>query len=212
MASGMDLSRRRSEQLDRRRDEFERRAAKAFERQQRQVKEWKTDRAVQQQPERSPSAPNSHAQSEALRDEPRAIPSVEVAPRQEVEAVEPRVKLVPETDKFVEVQAKPKVVMEQVAIAAEQDVPLERVYERRQEIKDDPSSGPQASGGAGNANHDQPVLQTSVLPPSSTQYRTNADLSTSHNVKPDQYNTATRNGVVAAVIIIFAILAYLFMR
>ena len=55
----------------------------------------------------------------------------------------------PNTDLYAEANVRPSVVMEKVAQAAEQDVPVEIAYERRHEVRDDPgAAGAQSGGGA----------------------------------------------------------------
>jgi hypothetical protein len=117
------------------------------------------------------------------------------------------------TDAYAEAQARPKVVMEQVAAAAENDVPVERVYERRQEVRDEPSSpaGAAAGGamagagstlGSGSGQYNAPVSDQGAQRSASTQ-------KDSHESELD-YRAAAARGIGGALaLIVLAAIAYL---
>lgn len=121
---------------------------------------------------------------------------------------------VPDTDKFAEKHVQPRVVLEKVAEAAEHNAPLERAYERRQEVKDDVTS-PVSYTGASAVGEILSQTRSTVAPQAMPTSATQASLSNQPKAskQPELYRTAMLGGMAAALaILVFAILAYLFTR
>ena len=118
-----------------------------------------------------------------------------------------------------EVEPKPQHIMEQVAQAAEQDVPVERVFERSHEVKDDTSpvvtSGVSAASvGAIMANRS---AQTQVSTPTTTKHKPTTNLVDNlpfiTEQTPEMYKQAMSAGFAAGlVIIVLGLLAYLMIK
>jgi hypothetical protein len=128
---------------------------------------------------------------------------------------------VPNTNQYAEAHVRPGFVMEQVAEAAEHDVPVEMAYERRQEIKDE-SGQAGHSGGAGAASTPQqqpnPFFAPSGQPPQASARQlaeTQAYLSTnsSGSTNGDMYKHAMQRGFWSAIVIlVLGAVAYLLLR
>jgi hypothetical protein len=118
-----------------------------------------------------------------------------------------------------ETEPKPQHIMEQVAKAAEADVPVERVFERSHEVKDDSSS---VTGfGAGAASVGSIMSQRSTQTPTSvpTASKRQSTSSLVDNLPfvteqtPELYKQAMNTGFVAGiVIIVFGLFAYLMIK
>lgn len=111
-----------------------------------------------------------------------------------------------------EAKIRSKIVMEQIATAAENSEPVERVYERRQEVKDEPGTpAGAASGGAASIgslitkhHSTQQYAGKDTRDSSSRQ----SDASSSHGAGID-YRAAAIRGVGAGLaVIVLALLAY----
>jgi hypothetical protein len=146
---------------------------------------------------------------------PMATPDgVEVAMPTGKEAV------IPNTDLYAEARVKPSVVMEQVAQAAEQDVPVEIAYERRQEVRDEPGSsgssgGAMGGGGAGfapvSAPHSQP-REASARQLAETQAYLSTSGQGSYN-NHNQYRSASLMGFWTAItLLVVGAAAYLLLQ
>lgn len=200
---------RHNMKAERRTDEFERRAVRALERQSipQDITMVRRESLVKkQEPQgrvasRLPGLPPTVADAGPY----------ELRKDSSITEAQPMPITASETDKLVEARVNPKAVMEQVSIAAEQDVPVERVYERRQEIKDDPSAvASSGSGGASRVN-----VATSASQSLRSQQSTQSIFDTSHNITPvnSQYRGAAKNGVAAALVIIIVLfMAYLLLH
>ena len=109
--------------------------------------------------------------------------------------------------------AQPRLVFESVASAAEHDVPMERVFERSHEIKDEtPVVTTAASVGAIMA-FQKDTQKIATLKPAQQigKSRLSSKLDTVTMV--DQYNQAIRTGFLTAVVlIIFSSIAYLMIK
>lgn len=164
------------------------------------------------------------AAAERLAAAPTVV-AAEVAPQQRTAARAEQSKAAPEatapsveevsivgTDAYAEAQARPAAVMEQVAVAAEQDMPVERVYERRQEVRDEPSSpaGAAAGGAAGifgSTPSGQQVGTTSGGGADSSQATNDHQ---GIQAPESDYRAAVARGIGAALALItLALLAYL---
>jgi hypothetical protein len=120
-----------------------------------------------------------------------------------------------DTNTFAEAHVRPNIVMEQVAAAAENDSPVERVYERRQEIRDEPSTpaGAAAGGAAGSDNGSQTSGsgQFSISTASISQDVSNNSAQRAGGPQNPDYQAAIVRGIGAAIaLIVLALLAYLF--
>lgn len=121
------------------------------------------------------------------------------------------------TLKTVEAEARSqsKVVMERVAVAAEFDEPVERVYERRQEVKDEPSTPGGASGGASSigsvlAKNGSTAGQQSAHGSSTGQNGSTGDPYHGNDPRHLDYRAAAIRGVGAGLaVIVLALMAYL---
>lgn len=125
--------------------------------------------------------------------------------------------LIPQTDALAERHVKPEVVLEKIATAAEKNAPLEKVYERRQEVKDEQSS-PVSAGGA--------AAVSDILSRSATGARFSASDqagSAAHEVHDASHATSTNGGYnyktaaaagagAALVLLVLAAVAYFIMR
>lgn len=118
-----------------------------------------------------------------------------------------------------EVEPPPQKIMEQVVKAAEQDVPVERVFERSHEVKDDTS--PVVSTGvsaasvgsimSSRANQTQPSKPVSAKSKPITGLVDNLPFVTEQT--PEMYKQAMSAGFAAGmVIIIFGLMAYLMIK
>ena len=120
--------------------------------------------------------------------------------------------IIPDTDRFAELQARPDLVMEQVAHAAEVGVSTERVYERRQEVRDEPGAGGSQQGG-GAASVGSILAQSPYQPQQAVSRQmadTQAQLASGQPYQTDtgMYRQAMTAGFWAGiVIIVFAIIA-----
>jgi hypothetical protein len=119
---------------------------------------------------------------------------------------------VTETSKFAEAHVQPEDLLKQVAAAAERNLPLERIYERRHEIKDDPgmlqgasSVGSVLAGGTGTYGF-------TGLPASGHTADPLQQVSSSTPDPTGVYKTAAIRGFIGAIgIITLGIIAYIFM-
>lgn len=134
--------------------------------------------------------------------------------------------VVPDTDSLAEQHVKPQVVMESVAVAAEQNTAVERVYERRQEVRDEPAAKPAtntitgapsvatilAAQQAQQANFER----LPVTPAQPQQAPITSDYASSaRSVSPyeqDIYRQATRVGFWVAVMVIIGAAVFYFVR
>lgn len=116
--------------------------------------------------------------------------------------------IVPDTDRFAELQARPDMVMEQVAQAAEVGVSTEKVYERRQEVRDEASVSSGSQGGGAAAGNDTYASGFGYQPTSagSNQFAdTQAQMAQGRSYqKPgsDMYHQAMRAGFWAGIVVI----------
>jgi len=96
---------------------------------------------------------------------------------------------------------KPESIIEQVAYAAEINAPIERSYERRQEVKDDPAFAAQSAAGSVSRQTNTVLQQTATSLDDSLQrtQKINQSLVTQLRNMPPQYRQATASGFVAAV-------------
>jgi hypothetical protein len=88
------------------------------------------------------------------------------------------------TDTYAEARVRPNLVMEQVAAAAEHDMPVERVYERRQEVRDEPPAGASGAGAAASVGS---TLDSSAP---SQQY---GSMGSSPSAQPHQWDTSAHS-------------------
>lgn len=140
---------------------------------------------------------------------------------------------VPNTDSLAEQHVKPEVVLESVAVAAEQNTAVERVYERRQEVRDEPAVAPSAAVAgapsvatilaaqqAQQASFEHSI--TTVAPPiqpqqpfASTHYVPRPQQSTqsySQYEQQDMYRQAARTGFWVALVVIVGAVVFYFVR
>lgn len=112
-----------------------------------------------------------------------------------------------------EASARSKVAMEQAAVAAELDQPVERVYERRQEVKDEPSNPAGAAAGGAASIGSVPSTSNSAQQRTiqgasgSTGQRTNDGHA--HDPGIDFHAAAVRGVGAGLAVIVLALLAYL---
>lgn len=110
----------------------------------------------------------------------------------------------------------PQKIFEQVASAAEHDVPVERVFERSHEVKDDKTT-PVGAASVGSVMARQAVQPSSTTPHNS-QMTSPVDTSGLPVIRDNQqssesYKQAVKAGFSAAiVIIIFGVIAYLMIK
>lgn len=116
-----------------------------------------------------------------------------------------------------EEQVDSRRVLESVADAAEHNVPVERVFERSHEVKDEPTVSP----GAGSAASVGAVIaaQLAAKQPTPQQSRTAVVSSDqglpviNDTMSPDMYKQAMRSGFIGAVmLIILGLIAYLVVK
>ncbi len=110
---------------------------------------------------------------------------------------------------------KPQAVLEKIEVAAEQDIPVEAVYERRHESKErEMDYHSAARGGPTSSQHDaillaEAIKQRLAAEPAATGNRATPYQQASPQ-QPDLYKTAVKNGFWAGVVVlIFAVVAFL---
>lgn len=118
------------------------------------------------------------------------MPTVEKAPSRPPEAVL----------NLSEALSRPAAILEkQVEAAAEQNAPLEAMYERRHEVKDDPTvTGTQAAAAAAASHQSAQAAPLSASPPSTTTPP--AATTTPPSVIPQPYKQAAQSGFWAALV------------
>lgn len=160
--------------------------------------------------EKSPSVPERLSPRPEVK---TTVPRVEqMSPRASQERIMPQQQQrTPETT-----EPKPREILSEVAQAAERNVPVERVFERSHEVKDDNTVAPAAAASVGSIMSRQTMRQSShVL---SKDYQQASRESANLPIINDQYSTglykqAMKAGFTAAImIIIFGILAYLMVK
>ncbi len=115
---------------------------------------------------------------------------------------------IPSTESLAEQHAAPTVVMEHVAEAAEHNQPVERAYERRQEIKDDASVPARPGATAIGDILSQSSSASSTARRESASIATHKLLATRHAQTDALYRSAVYTGLIAAtVVLVFAIIA-----
>lgn len=151
------------------------------------------------------------AQQEVLHMAERAVPHIDKPKIEQQMKPQPVVEKQLESAPGVPEARETYKIMEQVAHAAENDVPVERVFERSHEVKDDQSfpTGASSIGAIMAAratdqqlpSHAKPILQND---------NQHGLLITSKKVQGEPYKQAMRNGFwTAIIIIIFGTIAYL---
>jgi len=112
------------------------------------------------------------------------------------------------TEKVEAVSApKPESIIEQVAHAAEINAPIERSYERRQEVKDDPAFAAQSVASSVSRQTNTVLGQTATSLDDSLKrtQKINQSLVAQLRNMPPQYRQATASGFVAAVALLAVI-------
>lgn len=149
----------------------------------------------------------------------RQAPADAEQPQTEAMRQRPEVAAVPDTDRLAEMHARPDVVLEQVARAAEQDIAVEKVYERRQEVRDEPGRAPGPSGGGAQPVGAVMAKQYGSAPSSDASPKALARLyaqladNRQFGRQPSLYKQAAAAGVAGAgAILVFGLIAALLLR
>jgi len=185
-----------------------------------QLEALKQDRGILEKP----VVAISHEQSAAKSPELRPAASIEEAvnrsaPREKLPPTEvkrpqlraERVQLTPEEN-----APRPREIMTQIAQAAERNVPVERVFERSHEVKDDLTARAASAPSVGNVVSSRATYQTGYN--FSKEYQQTISQSTDNlpvyvQSDSDMYKQAMKAGFTAAVvIIIFGVIAYLMIK
>ena len=111
-------------------------------------------------------------------------------------------------------EVQPRMIFESVANAAEQDVPVERVFERSHEIKDDKTATAAAAASVGTIMASQSDIQKIIATLPVVQSKTTENMTDkTHQSIVAAYDQAIKMGFIAAVaIIILGTVAYLMVK
>lgn len=155
--------------------------------------------------------------SAEIKPEKQPSPRLESLPRREILTARPEIAGIPDKASSLEtllhareLLKKPEVVLQRVEQAVEKNVAIERLYERRHEVKDEPQATMVASTAASSPTATSPALSN---PTSQSQdapkvyanaYHQLSANSTSYQTQP--YRQAVRNGFLGAAVLLVALL------
>jgi hypothetical protein len=145
---------------------------------------------------------DSHPEPAFIEREPK-IKEETLAPIQKEKLAEEAVRKV---EAYERRQEAPTVVLKEMLNAAEVNAPVERLYERRQEVKDEPGSQFASSGAA----HIGSILQEMSNAKNNAVATGGSAKALGSQTTPEQYRQAAERGFWGAIVIlIFALMVYL---
>lgn len=153
-------------------------------------------------PEKSVLQPLEHMRPPKIEQAPVPVPAAEAKKPSIEQLMHP-----------VETKTAPETVLKSVEVAADKNVPIERFYEQRHEVKDDPGSSPVAgTAGGGPAGVTSPYVPPTPVPSSlpAPQPQSASQLASQSSRIPPMYRQAAKNGAYGAGVILAALgLAFL---